>query len=239
MKSRLLKLCALFAACLLVSCIDGREEYWFLANGSGRAELTYTFPALAARLGGGEEAIREKIAAFLKDNPAFSSSSYELTRNGGTLSATVRVEFDSIRDLKKLNASGETSSLSEASRYFTGNIDLAFQGLTLELTRTIQVGKAIPTAAFLPQRELENRRLVYIIHLPTSALETNATRTEDAGKTLIWDIPLADALRSPTVLHAKGRIPLPPWLVITASGVSLAVLGVVMRKMWKKKFNRR
>ncbi|MFT4176849.1 MAG: hypothetical protein QM627_09355 [Luteolibacter sp.] len=235
MKSRILKFLALLAAFLLVSCVDGHEEYWIEADGSGRAELSYTLPALAVRLGGGEEAIRRKIADFLQNQTAFSQADHSVIHQGDQLKVTVKVAFRSVRDFKKLRSTGDSTTLSGTGRHFRGDISLALRGLDLEFSRTIHAGKAIPAAAWLPKQELENHRLVYIVHLPTTARESNATRTENSGKTLVWDIPLQDALKGPVVTRFKARIPPPPWLLATSSGVFLAILFLIFKIRRKKR----
>lgn len=233
MKRLMLRWLAILIACLLTSCIDGREEYWFNATGGGHATLTYSLPVAAADLSGGETAIREKIAAYLKDNEAFTSSSYTVTQVDGRLVATVNVAFRSVKDLKKLAKRGKGGDAPSAARYFMGDIDLEVKGLLVDFTRKISPTRAIPGALFLPRKELEGHNLQYIVHLPIQPLESNATRTEDAGRTLIWDIPLSQALREPFITHFKARIPLPRWLLPGLGGLVLSV-GLGIWK-WRKK----
>jgi len=236
MKHRILKFLTILFACLLTSCIDGREEYWFNATGGGHATLTYSLPASAAELSGGETAIREKIAAYLKNNEAFTSSSYTVKRVDSRLVATVNVEFRSVKDLKKLANRAKEGDAPSSARHFMGDINLEVKGLLVDFTRKISPAKAIPGALFLPRKELESHRLLYIAHLPIQPLESNATRTEDAGRTLIWDVPLSQALREPFITHFKARIPLPRWLLPGLGGlVLLAGLGICK---WRKKVNK-
>jgi len=224
---------AVLAACLLCSCIDGREEYWFQADGGGRAELTYSLPAVAAEFSGGEDAIREKIATFLNGNEAFTHSSHEVVRVGDRLRVTVRVAFRSVQDLQKLSSRAQVGDLPDAARGFTGDIHLEMKGTLLDFTRRISPGKAMPGAIFLPKRELEGRQLSYTIHLPVVPQASNATRTEDGGRTLIWEVPLAQALRQPIVTHFQARIPLPRWLLPAALGCGVLLAWGIWR--WRKR----
>ena len=233
MKRLILRWLAILITCLLTSCIDGREEYWFNAMGGGHAELTYSLPAAAADLSGGEASIREKIEAYLKDNEAFTSSSYTVTRMDSHLVATVKVEFRSVKDLKKLANRAKESDAPSSARHFMGDINLEVKGLLVDFTRKISPARAIPGALFLPRKELDGHRLLYIAHLPIQPLESNATRTEDAGRTLIWDIPLSQALRGPFLTHFKARIPLPRWL-LPGLFTLLLLAGLGIWK-WRKK----
>ena len=69
----IVRLLACFAAPLLASCIDGREEVWVNADGSGRADVSYSLPVAAARFQGGEAGVRRKIEGVLKEAPGIST----------------------------------------------------------------------------------------------------------------------------------------------------------------------
>lgn len=76
--------------------------------------------------------------------------------------------------------------------------------------------------------------MTYIMHLPSVPMESNATRVENAGRTLVWDIPLSQALKSPVVTRFKMQIPIPWHLVATIavplSGVACATVLLRRRK---------
>ena len=74
----------------------------------------------------------------------------------------------------------------------------------------------------------------YMIHLPLAAMESNATRTEDEGRTLVWDFPLAQAVKGPVNTQFKANFPLPTWLLASAGTVTFAAGALVFfgfRKM--------
>jgi hypothetical protein len=219
----LVRLLVFLAACLLVSCIDGREELWLNADGSGRADVSYTLPAIAAKFQGGEEGVRKLLEKFLRDAPGLTSSSHEVITQGDRLKIRVRASFDSAMELKKISKSDPLEKLPSSANGLAGDVKISRQGRTLDFSRTISAGRALPGAAFLPASQFENRRLTYILHLPEAPIESNAVRTEDGGRTLIWDYPLATAIKSPFTTSFKTKIPIPTWILASAGAVVLVV----------------
>lgn len=224
-----LRLLALLASCLVASCIDGREEVWIHADGSGRAEVLYSLPAAAASFQGGETGVQRLIEGFLRDAPAIHSARCEVTTADDRLHIRVRAAFDSALDLQQISTSGSLSKLPAPATGLAGDVRVLRQGLGVDFSRTITAGEALPGFRFLPESRVAGHRLTYLIHLPAAASESNATRTEDDGRTLIWEIPLATALRGPVVTRFKAPVPVPLWVVATGCGIG--VLGVFL--VWK------
>jgi len=228
----------LAVACQLTSCIDSREEFWLEANGKGRAEITYSLPAAAARVQGGESEIREMITGFLKNTPAISASSHEVTTEGDRTRVKVRISFDSALDLMDAASGPAMRHLPSAASHLAGQVDAKFRGRTLDFTRTISPGRALPGSAFLPDSQFEGRRLVTVLHLPAPATESNATRVENGGRTLVWDMPLAIAVRAPITTRFKVEIPI-PWAFVSAIALPLPLAaGFVIFRILKSR-NRR
>ena len=221
-----LRIVAMVATVLLVSCIDGREEIWLHADGSGRAEVSYSLPAAAARFQGGEAGVRQKIEEFLKKTTALDSTSCEVSTLADRLQIRVRASFKSALALRKLASGGAVSKLPSSASYMAGKVKVGLSGRTVDFSRTITAGGALPGAKFLPASQFEDRKLTYIIHLPLAADESDATRTEDGGRTLVWDFPLAEAVRAPVITHFKVKIPIPVWLVVAVVAV-VSVVGLV------------
>lgn len=214
----------LATAVLVTSCIDGREELWLEADGSGRAEITYTLPVAAARLHGGESGIREMITRFLKDTPEITSSICEVTSDEEQLQVRVRAVFDSALDLKSVSQGRAIHQLPNSASHLAGVVTADISGRTVDFSRSISAGKALPVASFLPAAQFEGHRLVYIMHLPVAATESNAIRVEDSGRTLVWDVPLGEALNSPIVTRFKMDIPI-PWKLMSAVTLPLSLAG--------------
>ncbi len=219
---RLLLLCPVLIGCLLLaSCIDSHEEVWLKSDGSGRAELRFSLPAAATVLHGGEKGIRAIVDDFLAKSPQLKDSSSTVALHRGRMEIKVSASFDSIIDFSGIPASEAVATLPEPSRDFAGTVDVRIEGRTVEFTRTIHAGKAIPGSFLIPSSQMKKHRLVYILHLPSPVLESNATRTENSGRTLIWDHSLAIAARNPFSIHVKTEIPLPRWLLASAGGTVL------------------
>lgn len=219
------------SACVLVSCIDSREEIWLHANGSGRADVSYSLPAVAARFQGGEAGVGRLIGEFLKKTPAITTSSFEVVTDQDRLKIHILATFDSALDLKEISKGKSLEKLPSSATHLAGEISVALHGRTVGFSRTIAPGKALPGAIFLPPSQFQGRNLTYIIHLPAAASESNATRTEDAGRTLVWDYPLAEAIQNPVTLRFKAKIPIPAWASAALAGVVLLLAYFVIR--WK------
>lgn len=223
--------------CLLVSCIDGREEIWIQADGSGRAEIRYSLPAAAAKFHGGEAGVRRMIGDFLKGTPQLVSSSHEVLTVDGRLVVKVTAAFDSVLDLMEVSGGDSLRKLPSSASGLSGQVKLAFRGRSVDFSRTIAAGDALPGASFLPDSQFEGRRLTYIFHLPDPAVETNATRVEDGGRTLIWDFPLAEAIRKPIHTRFTARIPIPAWAVAAAIFLLVAA-GFAIQRFLRRRSRR-
>ncbi len=219
------------SACALVSCIDGREEIWLNANGSGRADVSYSLPAAAARFQGGEAGVRRLIGEFLKKTPAIATSSFEVMTDQDRLKIHILATFDSALDLKEISKGAALEKLPTSATHLAGEMSVDLHGRSVAFSRTIAPGKALPGAIFLPVSQFQGRNLTYIIHLPAAASESNATRTEDAGRTLVWDYPLAVALQNPVTLRFKAKIPIPAWAIPAVASVVLLLAYFAIR--WK------
>ena len=222
------RLMALCAALLLGSCIDSREEVWLKADGSGRAEISCSLPASAARFQGGEAGIRKLIGDFLANTPTIQSSSHEVTTEDERVKIHVQVAFDSALELQEIATGDSMAKLPSSAADLAGHVDVKVRGRTVDFTRRISAGSALPGAIFMPASNFEGRRLVYIMHLPAAAEISNATRTENAGRTLIWDFPLSQAIKAPLTTHFTMPIPVPTWLVVAAVAVGLLAAWMVL-----------
>ncbi len=232
-----LRATAILTAFLLVSCIDGREEIWLNADGSGRADIEYSLPAAAAKFQGGETGVRALIGDFLSKTPALTAAASEVTTVGDRLNIRVSGAFKSISDFKQIPASSPLDQLPSSTTHLAGEVMAKREGLSFAFSRTISAGKALPGALFMPKSQLEGRNLTYIVHLPKAATESNATRVGNDGRTLIWEFPLAQALRHPVTTRFKAPIPLSTRLVTATCAVIFTVGTLVTLKLRRKKKN--
>jgi len=209
---------------MLGSCLDIREEYWFHGDGGGRADITYRISAVAARMYGGEAGIRRMIDGFLADTPALTSSRYEVVTEGSRMRVTLHFNFASALDLEHVASGPSLSHLPAAATSLLGNIRLETRGTTMDFAREISPEKALPEAVFLPASQFAGHHLVYIMHLPAAVVESNATSVLDGGRTLVWDMPLEQALKAPFVTRFKARIPI-PWRLVISIALPLVLVG--------------
>lgn len=222
------------ALCLLVSsCIDCREEYWIERDGSGRATVEYNVPAsfLAMR---GESALRDSVKDWMSDHKQLVLESFDISHSGDRATVKASVSFRSALDLVSLATDGSLDSVSSTTKALIGHFDFRAHGREVELCRTVRPADALGGGRLVPASEINGRRLVYTLHLPAAATGSNATRTEDGGKTLIWDHPLADGMTDPIVVRFKAKMPIP--LTLVYLGVAgAAVIGMLIRFHLRKR----
>ncbi len=221
-----LRFMALIAACLLCSCIDSHEEVWIHADGSGRAEVRFSLPLAAAALQGGEAGVEKLVGEFLTKNSALTTSSHEVTTTEDRLLIRVNAEFDSALDLEQLASDDAMEKLPSSAHHLAGETDVRLRGRTVDFKRAIAAGSALPGSMFMPASRFEGHRLVYIMHLPVAAKESNATRIENDGRTLIWDFPLSAAVRKPVSLAFKADMPIPRWILFAGAGAFVVVTWI-------------
>lgn len=231
----LLRLISILLCLLVVSCIDCKEELWINADGSGAAEATYDLPTSAVNLGGGEAQIRSSIATLLEENPSLHSEILSITPTGPRTQIHLRLTFESAVKLIGLSKPESTQSIPASAQQLAGTFDFHLKGREFALCRTIEANKAFAGGLFMPRKEIEGRKLLYILHLPQPPIESNATRTENNGSTLIWDYPLEEALKKPLTTRVRAQIPIPWWAYAAAAGILLGILTLLIRwKPWQR-----
>lgn len=228
------RLLAVIAALLLVSCIDGREEFWFHADGSGRAEITYTLPSAAATLQGGEAGVLEMINGFLTAAPAIKNPQIAITNNDGRMTVNVRYAFDSALELASITEDGLLETLPPSATALSGQVDVQLRGRNIHFSRLIDAGKALPGSSFMPASRFDGHQLDYIIHLPLPATESNAGKLSDNGRTLEWNFPLSLAIRTPLTMTFQAPAPIPPWAWAILA-LLLAILTFLVFRLLKNR----
>jgi len=223
---------------LLVSCIDGREEYWLAGDGSGRAHIRYTVPASLARGCGGEQGLEKLLDEFIQETPTLTHTTRRVSCEGERIAVELQASFPSAQDLiaaLRRDNPLATGNLKSMVAPLIGHLNFQRNGLTVDLTRTVQPSKALPGAFFMPASQFDGRRLEYILHLPMVVQESNATRTEDGGRTLVWDQSLRDGLKNSVIIHFKGSVPVPWWLLATATAVLAAAVWLGLMTLRKRR----
>ena len=233
MNSGFLRLAVILLALTCASCLECREEFWLEADGSGRAEIRASIPAAVLAMKGGEEQVGKILGDFVRDTPEIRGSTYQIRREGDRAAIDLNLTFTSALDLAEVIKGPSGKALPVAATHLAGEIEARIRGRTLELERSVAPGKALPGSAFLPASTFEGRRLVSIVHLPEPAFDHNATRTENGGRTLIWDLPVAEAVRKPVVSRFKMKIPV-PWHLVSAAAIPIGLLSFWGFARWRK-----
>lgn len=217
-------------AMLLASCVDGREEIWIARDGSGHASVDLQFPSSAAKLYGGIQGLERLLADLLANTEALHDTHHEVTTIDNRVHLHVTARFRSVMDLKEMASHlPSRNTLPPAASGFAGVVTLKTRGRHLDFSRTLSPAASLPGASLLPTTSWKGR-LTYILHLPEPATTTNATRTEDANRTLIWEIPLAGLMRKPATLEFSAPIPIPFWVWPTlAASIALAATLAILR----------
>ncbi len=229
---------ALMGSLFLASCIDSREEFWLEANGSGRAQMQFSIPTSAASMCGGNEGIRRMIDQLRQSAPTLRHFRDTITTKADRTHIDVSFSFDSPADLEKLRDGEAFKTLPGAATHMAGEVKTEIHGLSVDYQRTIAVGKAMPGAFLLPESKFAGCNLLTIMHLPVAASRTNATRIENAGRTLIWDTPMAKAVKSPVNHHVEFPIPIPR-VVYLGLATLVIIAGILIQRHRAKLMRKR
>jgi hypothetical protein len=216
LRTFMIRLLAGLACLLLSACFDIREEVWIHADGSGRAELTYTIPQSAVNLSGGGASI---------------------TTEGEEAKITLKISTDSMLALRDLQQSDDFKKMPSAAGHIFGSFDVRLMGFSIDFSRTIRVREALGLAVLTIDRDARaKRQLEYIIHLPTPVKKSNATSVTDGGKTLRWSQSLGEAMKQPVITQFRAEIPI-PWFIWVAGG--LLAISLLAAVIWLGKLGRR
>ncbi len=228
--AKLMRILAGTACLFLAACFDISEEVWIGADGSGRARLAYSFPASAARLAGGNSALETKIREMIAKQPELRLEDLRIRTAGERATVEATISTDSVYSLRSPDKKDGERPMPAAAADLAGKFDVQVEGWNVDFSRTIRVREALGLATLaLGKEEREKRRLSYIIHLPTAAIESNADTVANGGKTLMWESTLGEALGRPLVTRFKARMPVPKKVWFAAGLTAAAVTGLLLR----------
>jgi hypothetical protein len=217
---------------LLSSCIDSREEIWLQPSGGGKTRITVSLPSSVITLRGGPGAVSSLIDELLAIHPSITGIEKKITTKDKRTTIDVSFHFDSALELSSSMAKSATDpKIPAAIRHIIGRTTLQQDGLAFTGERIIDVGKAIPGSGFFASSG-NDHRLQTIIHLPVTPTEHNATRVENNGRTLIWDIPLSTALRSPHIQRIRVRA---PSSIVATISITTALVLLSTIHFWRKR----
>jgi hypothetical protein len=221
--------------CLILnSCFDVREEIWIKPDGSGRAEVNYSVPSSALALAGGENGIQDEIQRIFDSEPELRLDEFVATSSGGDTNIRIKASTDSMLSLIDMQDNEVLKNLPEAASGFAGEFDVKLDGLAISFDRRINLQKTLGIASLVISGEQrQKRKLTYIIHLPNKPESHNAPSTADAGRTLIWNYTLGDALSSPISTSFIVKIPI-PWWAYAGVALLLALLAWSLTKLIRR-----
>lgn len=217
------------AGCMLVTaCFDAHEELWVRPDGSARAEFRYHVPKSALLLAGGAEGMERQVRELVATMPELRLDSLSIQPVADGMEMAANLSTDSLLWLRDVKKNGALESVPESTTDFAGVFKVKMENLKVDFSRTISIGHALGFAALaINQDDRDNRHLYCAIHLPLPATESNATRVEDDGRTLVWDTTLGDALKGPVITRFRAPVPLPAWVTPAATVVAMALLGLI------------
>lgn len=229
---------AILACLFLAGCFDVREEIWIERDGSGRAAFEYVIPRSALAIVGGEAGLEAEIRKLFDSEPDLRLDGLSITGSGREATIALEASTDSMLSLTDLPDNELIKDLPDATKGFAGSFDVRLDGLAIEFQRKIDLKQALGLATVaIGGDQRRERRLSYIIHLPTAAKTHDATRAENGGKTLVWDYSLGEALLKPVNTSFRADIPIPWWIILAA----LTVLGLLAwgaTRIWRRRSRR-
>lgn len=220
----------LFALTLvLTSCIEGEEEVWVNPDGSGKARLKVTAPKLLfAKFGG-----LETLAADLKDALQTSQNARLLEMETSTQGSRATLEAEiAFRDARKMGGllksfrdPPDSPDKCEEEIVF-GEVKVHLGVPDLSFSRVIDLRPLVPAQSnnAMALKMLGEAQMSYRVHLPTPAKTHNADFISADGKTLAWEIPLAEFLQGSQRMEFTAPLPyLFPLSILAAVLLCLAV----------------
>ena len=233
--SHVLRFLILGLTLLVTSCFEVREEIWIDARGGGRMQMDYSLPKAVVTPLGGEAGIREQVDVLLREAPELRLDEFLVTYEDDQVLIHAELSTDSMFSLLDLSDSAAVEGLPDAALKLIGEFEFQREGTDIAFARKVDVGSALGLAAMMiPRAEKTERRMSYIIHLPTPARFHSADRTEDEGRTLIWDKTLGEAIEDPMLMSFTAPIPL-PWGWIAAALIIIMAIPVFAIRWWRKR----
>ncbi|MCU0796208.1 MAG: hypothetical protein MUF31_09770 [Akkermansiaceae bacterium] len=228
------RLLAVFFALLLSSCFDIREEIWIGRDGSGRIDFTYVVPSQALTLAGGEEEIRKSVETMMSSEPGMHLDRFDITPTDRGTRIEIEARIDTLDSLLDLKESDTMTRMPPIGEKLMGTFDIRLSPQGIDFERHIDAGAALGLARLaISPAERRERKMEYIIHLPTSAKSTNADQVLDEGRTLVWKRSLGEALSSPLRMGFQAPLPIPLWALILVP--LLLGLGLFFTLRWLRK----
>lgn len=214
------------AAVLTAACVDVDEEFRLTPTGAGEASIRVSMPAGVLRLQGGEEGVEKLLDEFLTRRSGIKSMGHQVSVKNGRARLDARFRFDSADELLDAMSAPADAGLPRVVSGILGSAKLETDWLSVRFSRVVDPGESLAGARLLPGMVLGDHRIRTTLHLPARVESSNATRVENDGRTLVWDVRLADAVERP--MRQEFIMPVPvPW-----SGILAAVFPGLLLAGW-------
>ncbi|MBQ98191.1 MAG: hypothetical protein CMP30_09370 [Roseibacillus sp.] len=227
MVSRILLLVSLALCLALSGCIEGEEQIWLRADGSGRIEARYKMPsAVAKRIGEPAELVRALQEAAERD-PHVEITDLTYTTEGGGITLTFSGTFDSLnkltsfpqrqlRDASKPDKRVQAEVLFGESAMVISDDNITYNR-EVDISWLLQSNPATKSIAKMPAL-FGKSSLTFILNLPGEAQESNASSQSEDKLRLEWNFLLKENTTGPMPMTARAALPAskPPWLFLLA-----------------------
>tara|TARA_B100001093_G_scaffold500753_1_gene551600 strand:+ start:1010 stop:1750 length:741 start_codon:yes stop_codon:yes gene_type:complete len=225
--SRILLLVSLALCLALSGCIEGEEQIWLRADGSGRIEARYKMPsAVAKRIGEPAELVRALQEAAERD-PHVEITDLTYTTEGGGITLTFSGTFDNLnklasfpqrqlRDASKPDKRVQAEVLFGESAMVISDDNITYNR-EVDISWLLQSNPATKSIAKMPAL-FGKSSLTFILNLPGEAQESNASSQSEDKLRLEWNFLLKENTTGPMPMTARAALPAskPPWLFLLA-----------------------
>lgn len=233
-----------FLSILLVglnSCIDGEEEVFLHADGSGKLKVKYQVPGMFFTQAEADELV-EIIEKEVGGNENLELLTNRVDTENGKKIIRIEVAAASVVELENMledhgdegDGGSERSKTDKTLHTLMGDLKVKVSGLTAHVRRDVDLEQYLGERGTSFLRDSEFR---YLVHLPKAAGHSNAHEVLNDGKTLKWVYKLRECGKKPISMEMQAPIPLPRWLYALVGGLVLLVVGVIfafLRKSGKK-----
>lgn len=211
----------------LASCIEGEEQVWLNADGSGRVEARYKMPsAVAKRMGDPAELVRILQEAAARD-PHVEITHLAHTSEAGGVTLAFSGTFDDLNKLasfpkRQLRDTSNPDKRVQAEVLF-GEASMVIADDTITYDREVDISwllqsnPATKSIAKMPAL-FGKSSLTFILNLPGEAEKSNASSQSEDKLRLEWNFPLKENANGPMSMTAKAALAgsNPPWLFLLA-----------------------
>lgn len=234
MKSLIFSLLAM-SLLLLHSCIDGEEELFINADGSGRVKLQYQVPGMIFSDADAKELI-ETIEREVGKRENLRLLTNRVENVNGQKIIQIEIATDNVAaldDMSEDDTSVQSDGASKSDKWLhtlLGDMKVAVHGMSAAVSREVHLEPLLEE--YLGKRGvslLGESEFRYTVHLPTAVEQSNAHEVLNEGKTLKWRYLLRECKRKPIVMDLQAPIPLPWWVY---GGVGMAGAGVLLCGFW-------